>query len=241
MHLPTRTRFMPSPLASSSSRCWRVRRTIDVLCGVGPARQGKEGRVGSRRRPAALPSQDLAESALSPRPTQGMDRLSLLASAVTQPDQAMHHPLAGVGHPGAGPTHSGSPTFAYAPSQAGPAPPQPYPSQTYAAQNPYPHGFAHPQLASASPNSPDSGGTSASGSNSRGKKAVRRTSQMGDDELDGNGHDADGQPAKKKTKQSLSCGECKVCFLLLLATVGEVPRLTTVSLLVDTCRGGRSR
>ncbi|GAA5904148.1 hypothetical protein JCM8208_003460 [Rhodotorula glutinis] len=139
----------------------------------------------------------------------GMDRLSLLANAVTQPDHAMHHPLAGVGHhhfpqPSSSSSHLGS----AAPPHLVPHHHQPPPTS---------YGYAA-ALASQSPDSPDSapthdlaGGPGFALSNGGGskKKAARQLSQAGDDDGDGNGRDADGQPLRKRTKQSLSCGECK--------------------------------
>ncbi|BGP47966.1 hypothetical protein JCM10450v2_003835 [Rhodotorula kratochvilovae] len=133
-----------------------------------------------------------------------MDRLSLLATAVTSPEHSMHHPLAGVGHPGGGPFSSAA------------APLHPPGGGAYSAWG--------QSLASQSPNSPDSippydhnahqgygGGGGAGGATGQlgRKKAARRASQPGEDDGDAGGHDADGQPARKKAKQSLSCGECK--------------------------------
>jgi len=169
----------------------------------------------------------------------GMDRLSLLANAVTQPDHAMHHPLAGVGH------HQHHP-FPPSSHLGTPAPPP-----HLASHHPGPYGYAA-ALASQSPDSPDSAPhhelapttTSALSTGGTKKKAARQMSQHGDD--DGDGRDADGQPLRKRTKQSLSCGECKVrqpiSLSRSLARRSSSRRSPLISLFSPiTCSGGRSR
>ncbi|GAA6049643.1 hypothetical protein JCM3770_005050 [Rhodotorula araucariae] len=128
-----------------------------------------------------------------------MDRLSVLATAVTEPEHSMQHPLVGVGRAAGPPSFSSSTAPLHS---AGGAP--------YAAWG--------QSLASQSPNSPESvppydHGAHASYSGGAGmqarRKAPRRTSQPGDDDGDAGGHDANGHPSRKRAKQSLSCGECK--------------------------------
>ncbi|GJN89171.1 hypothetical protein Rhopal_002145-T1 [Rhodotorula paludigena] len=106
------------------------------------------------------------------------------------------HPLAGVGHP----SHLGA-----AAGPQGGYPGAPGPAGVYGAAQ-----FHQPvPVHSHSPNSPDSGSHGVSPNQSSGaprKKAARKATQLSTDDTE---LDADGQPLKKKAKQSLSCGECK--------------------------------
>jgi hypothetical protein len=116
-----------------------------------------------------------------------MDSLNLLA-------EATNHPLAGVGHRSSS-YHQPSAPF--------------HPS--YPPTNQQYHHHQQQQSYAGSPESQNSPhGQASTSSATTGKKKSRKSSAIAGNEEEGEGQD---EGARKKSKQSLSCGECKVCLL----------------------------
>ncbi|BGP24434.1 hypothetical protein JCM10295v2_003347 [Rhodotorula toruloides] len=124
-----------------------------------------------------------------------LDNLELLATVMSAHPgaQRTHHPLAGVGH------HSQPPPSGHHPQHSYPAP---YAYQSTSHSPDSPNSPIHVDVARAT-----QGGAVAGPFQ---PKRAARTSGVFDGTDDGSpGAEGDGAPARKRSKQSLSCGECK--------------------------------